>query len=380
MSYLSVSLKLALRDRLRGWRPWAALVLALAAVLWCRGSAAAGGLSRGPVLVGLAAGPQPEAQEFCERIEEHSGPGIRFCRCGEDTLRRRVASGRWDCGLVLPGDFGTRLERPSAREAVTLITGPGSAADPLVRETASAVLAGMLAPRIAEDYLLSAGAADPASLEALRPRLKKPLPPGQEVSIRAETPDGTPLTLPEVRDRTLEQILLSALAALTLVWALSLAGELGRWRGTPAALGLARVRGETALLLPRLLAGLLPVWILEGAVLLAAFGAESLRFATVLPLYLAVLGGLDLLLARRPALWRDILPAAVPFAAAAGFVLSPVFLDAAPLPRSLAAAAELLPSTLFLRAGGGSVPALICLAAMAAAAAAAAAAAVRNDR
>ena len=380
MSYHLTALRLALRSRLRGWRPWAALALTLAAVLWCRWAAAAGGFSGGPVLVGLSADARPEAQEFCSRLEEHAGAGICFRRCDEDTLRRQVAAGRWDCGLILPGDFGTRLEHPAARETVTLVTGPGSAAGPLVREAASAVLAGMLAPVIAEDYLLSVGAAEPDSVDGLHPLLETPLPPGQEVSIRAETLDGAPLTLPDARDRTLEQILLSALAALTLVWALSLAAELGRWRETPAAGELARVRGGTALLLPRLLAGLLPVWILEGAALIAVFGPGALRAAAVLPLYLAVLGGLDLLLARRPALWRDILPAAVPFAAAAGFVLSPVFLDAAPLPRALAAAAEWLPSTLFLRAGEGSVPALIRLAALTAAAAAAAAAAGKQSR
>ena len=77
-----------------------------------------------------------------------------------------MAAGRWDCALVLPEDFEDRLTRLEVDGLFTLVTGPGSAVYPMVRETASACVAELISPGMAEDYLLDSGIVTEDQVEA----------------------------------------------------------------------------------------------------------------------------------------------------------------------------------------------------------------------
>ena len=97
-----------------------------------------------------------------------------------------MAAGRWDCALVLPPDFETRLKQSSVEELFTLLIGPGSAVYPMVRETVSACVAEAISPGMAEDYLLDSGIVEADRLETVRPRLRQVLLDRDRVLVSME--------------------------------------------------------------------------------------------------------------------------------------------------------------------------------------------------
>ena len=365
MRYLLLSLGLSLRSQLRSGRFWLALLLAAASGCLVRGALPQEG-GEGAVRVGMVL-PAAGGEDFREALEARGGAAVRFIRADEETARRKVASGQWDCALVLPEDFPERLARSDLEDGVTLLTGPGSAAWPLVRETAAAVLLELASPGIAEDYLRASGiGAGSPEAEAL---LREVLPASRRVQIEAETLDGRPMGPLALAEEGLSRIFRGSLAAALLVWTLFAAVDLGRWRQTGPARRMRPCLGGALLALPRLLAALLPALLFGGAGLLAGGQGGS----SVLPLlpYLAALGALALALSSSGPLW-GALPAAIPFAAASAFVLSPVFVDMTLFFPRLRPLANWLPVTLYLRGCEGDLAAmgrLLVLAAVLAAAA-----------
>lgn len=361
MRYFLLALGLSLRSRLKRVRFWLALVLALGlglAVRWEAGRTPpdAAAVRAGVVLSG-------GGEDFWNALESRGGGLVRFVRTDEATARARVASGQWDCALLLPEDFGERLAAGDTEDLVTLLTGPGSAVYPLIRETAAAALLELSSADLAADYLLSSGIIGEEALPALIPRLEEVLPRDRRVRVEMETPDGRPLDELTLAGGSLARILRGSLAAVLLVWALFAAADLGRWRQTGGARRMRPCLGELALCLPRLLAALLPALLLAAAGAAAAGdGAWSLL---ALPVYLAALGGLALLLSAFRPVWRA-LPAVVPAAASSVFVLSPVFADVTLLFPRLAPLCRWLPATLFLRSCEGDGAALAGLLAEAA--------------
>lgn len=345
MRYLLLSLKFSLRGQLRSCRFWLALLLAVTA----------GGLVRdaippesrdSAVQVGVVL-PDEGGEAFWEALEGRGGALIRFLMADEETARRKVAASRWDCALMLPADFSRRLDSQDLEEAVTLMIGPGSAVYPLVRETAAAVLLELSSPRIAGDYLRSSG------ISGTSEALPLDIPPvSRQVEIAAETLDGRPMDQLALAEESVSRIFRGSLAAALLVWTLFAAVDLGRWRETGAARRLAPCLGNALLMLPGLLAALLPALLLGGAGLLA--GGQ--RGILALPPYLAALGALALVMASFRPLWRT-LPALIPFAAVSALVLSPVFADITLFFPRLRPLTGWLPVTLYLRSCEGDLSA-----------------------
>lgn len=357
MRYFAVSLGLALREQARRKRLWILLALLLACGFLARGSAAPAEEWEAPVRVGMAfAAPCPA---FQAALEARGGSVVRFIPADEAALTAQVAAGRWDCGLVFPADLEERLAAGDVWRLVTLVTGPGSAAYPLVRETVAAAVLERVSPAVAADYLRASGILDEAALAEARPRLAETLPRSGRVRLELRTLDGRALEAPALAEESGSRILRGVLAAALLVWALSSAVDLGAWRESPAARRMAPCLPGTLLILPRLLAALAAGLCLGWACLLAA--GEPAGRLWILPLYLAALGGLDLCLLALGRSWR-LLPAVIPFAAAGTLVLSPVFADLSLLFPALGPVSAWLPVTLYLRGDAGAGARLLLLA------------------
>ncbi|MBD5148028.1 MAG: hypothetical protein HDT19_04490 [Oscillibacter sp.] len=349
MIYFWTALRLHLAVRTKSLRFWLVLLLALAAGGAFRWISQADSPSPAPIQVGVAL-PEEGGEEFWAVLSQRSGEILEFIPTGEAHLRQMVASGRWDCGLILPEDFSRRLESGGA-EAVTLATGPGSTVYPLVRETAAAALSALLWPQIAEEYLADHG------LTA------GPLPDIAPVAITLETLDGGPLTLPALARQGGARLFQGVTAALLLVWALFAAMDLGRWKETPAAARTRPCVGGARLLAPRLAAALIQALLVSGGALTLALGKEAGLAA--LAGYLLSLGGMALALSCRGA-WR-FLAALPPFAGIAALVLSPVAVDMGALFPPLAPLTRWLPTTWYLHGCGGDWTAIGKLLALAAA-------------
>lgn len=353
MRYLLLSLVFSLRSQLRSGRFWLAMLLAIASGVLIRSTVQPEGRD-GAVQVGVVL-PAGGGEDFWEALAGRDGGLVRFIRTDEETARRKVASSQWDCALVLPEDFSSRLARSDLEEAVAVFTGPGSAVYPLVRETAASVLLKLASPQIAADYLRASGISgelDSVEAEAL---LRETLPQIRQVQIVPETLDGRPMDQLTLAGKSFSRIFRGSLAAALLVWTLFAAVDLGLWRQTGTARRMAPCLGGALLTLPRLLAALIPALLFGGAGLLAGGQGGTGVFALI-P-YLAALGALALVLASFRPLWRA-LPAVIPFAAVSVFVLSPVFVDMTMFFPRLRPLAQWLPVTLYLRGCEGDLPAM----------------------
>lgn len=317
-----------------------------------------------PVQVGVVL-PAEGGGDFWTRLQARSGLAAAFLPADLELAERQVALGRWDCALVLPEDFSDRLARRETEGLFTLLTGPGSAAYPLVRETVSACAAECLSPGMAEDYLLDSGILREREAEDVRPRLREVLLDRDRVLVSMETADGAPLDPLTLADSGISRLLAGLTAIFLLMWALLTAMDLGRWLDSPFARRLAPLRGSSALLLPRLAAALVPA-LCAGALALA-LTAEGACILALFP-YLFFCGALALFLARLRRAW-SALPVLLPLLPAAGLLLSPVLLDPGLIFPPLAPLSRWLPVTLYLGACGGSWTDALLLAAEGAAAA-----------
>lgn len=348
MSFFWSLFRSSLRAQLSGARAWLLLLLPL--MMFSAARLLPAEEVSAPVQVGVVL-PETGGGGFWRRLELRGGLVVAFHRAGRDQAERQVASGRWDCALVLPEDFDARLARRDVEGLFTLLTGPGSAVYPLVREAAAACVAELVSPGMAEDYLLDSGITDKAGAEAARPRLNEVLLDQDRVLVSLETVDGRPLDPLALADRGVSNLLSGLTAILLLVWVLLTAMDLGRWLDSPYARRLAPLRGALPLLLPRLAAALLPA-LCSGALALIAAREDAACVLALVP-YLLFWGAAALALAQ----WRpgwNALPALMPFIPVLGLLLSPVLLDLSLLFPALGAVIRWTPVTLYLRACGGS--------------------------
>lgn len=348
MRFFSVAFLTSLRRQFTGWRTWLLLLLA-PLVSFGAARLLPPEETSAPVRVGVVL-PEEGGGPFWEKLSARSGLVVTFLPASCEEAERQVAAGQWDCALVLPEDFSARLAALDTAELFTLLTGPGSAVYPLVRETAAACAAECVSPGIAEQYLLDSGITAPARLEEVRPRLQEVLLDRERVLVTLETADGRPLDPLTLADRGVSNLISGLTASVLLVWTLFLAMDLGRWLESPAARRLAPLTGRTALLLPRLAGGLVPGLCAGGLALLAA--EHPLTCIAALVPFLLFWGGAALLLARcRPA-W-SALPVLMPFVPALCLLLSPVLVDVSLIFPALAPAVRWMPVTLYLGACAG---------------------------
>ena len=339
----------SLRTQLSSVRTWV-LVLLLPLMIFGAARILPAGEVSTPVQVGVVL-PETGGGDFWRRLEGRGGLVVTFRRAGLGQAERQVASGQWDCALVLPEDFDARLARRDVDGLFTLLIGPGSTVYPMVRETVAACVAELISPGIAEDYLLDSGILDESGTEAVRSRLNQVLLDQDRVLVYMETVDKSPLDPLVLADRGVSNLLSGVTSILLLVWVLFTAMDLGRWLDSPFARRLAPLRGAILLLLPRLAAALLPA-LCSGVLALAAVRSDAACALALIP-YLMFWGSVALALAR----WRpgwNALPALMPFVPVLGLLLSPVLLDLSLIFPALSAVIRWTPVTLYLRACGGS--------------------------
>lgn len=274
MSFFLTLFKSGLRSQLSNWRG-CLLLLLLPLTTFTAARLLPPEEVSAPVQVGVVL-PAEGGGDFWERLEARSGLVVAFHRTDYAQAERQVATGRWDCALVLPRDFEDRLARLDTEELFTLLIGPGSAVYPLVRETASACVAELVSPGIAEKYLLDSGISGSDGLADVRPRLHEVLPDGERVLISMETVDGRPLDPLTLADSGVSVLLTGLVALLLLLWTLFTGLDLARWLASPFARRLLPLRGRRALLLPRLAAALLPALCAGALALLAAAAGRQL--------------------------------------------------------------------------------------------------------
>lgn len=340
----------ALNLQLRSWKTWL-FVLLLPALVWSLLAVLPEEERSAPVQVGVSL-PAEGGEAFWTLLEERSGVVVTFIRADEDTIAGKVASGQWDCGLLLPEDFRERLEALDTGRLITLCVGDGSTVYPLVRETVAACLAQLLSPGIAREYLLDSGIADEDTIRDTAPRLERTLPDVDRVGIAMTTLDGRALDAPALADSTLSNLLHGMISIVLLIWMLFSAMDMGRWLDTPAARRLCALRTPTELFLPRAAAAAVPLLCSAGAALclLPAGGRDPWSLLA----YLAALSGLSFLAARVRPVWTAF-PVLTPIVPLFCLLTSPIILD----PAGLFPAAALFrwtPVTLYLRAcrGAGS--------------------------
>lgn len=251
------------------WRTWLLLLLLPLTTFGARALLPPEETSA-PVRVGVVL-PETGGEAFWSRLEQRSGLVVTFCQADYPQAERQVAVGKWDCALVLPEDFEDRLARLELDHLFTLVTGPGSAVYPMVRETVSACVAELVSPGMAEEYLLDSGITGETELDIVRPRLREVLLDQDRVLVDLETWDGRPLDPLSLADSGVSHLLTGAVALVLLVGTLLTAVDLIRWLDTPFARRLVPLRGRLPLLLPRLAAELLPL-LCAGALALLTIG------------------------------------------------------------------------------------------------------------
>ena len=349
MSFFRRAFLAGLSARVRDWRSWVLLLLLPLAAFASARLLPPEEVSA-PVQVGVVL-PQEGGEAFWTHLQARSGLVVRFQAASLPQARRQVGLGRWDCALILPEDFQDRLDALDVQELITLLTGPGSAVYPMVRETAAACVTQCISPAMAEQYLLDSGIIGVEELEEVRPLLRETLGEQERVLVSLGTADGRPLDQLALADRGVSNLISGLTAIVLLVWALLTAMDLGRWLDSPFARRLAPLQGTTALLLPRLAGALLPA-LCAGALALPA-GENSLTGIPALIPYLLFWGGAALVLARFRPLW-SALPVLAPFVPPAGLLLSPVLLDLSMLFPALGPVVRWNPVTLCLRTCAGS--------------------------
>lgn len=324
MRFVLLGMGTTLVRRLRSFRGWLSLLLIPALVLGINGALPAEELTA-PVQVGVCL-PEQGGEEFWELLQQRSGTVLTFVQAAETELEGRVAAGQWDCGLVLPEDFGERLAALKLDGLFTLVTGPGSTVYPLVRETVSACVAQLVSPAMAWEYLQESGLAAGIDDGTARERLKLTLEDSDRVIVTMSTPGGEPLAALELADSGIRKLLCWLVSCLILIWMLLGAAELGSWNGSPGAVRMGPLRGKTSRMLIRMGPEAFMA-AFSGSLTLALLDFGPAAWISVMA-YTLLWMAAALLLARVPAL-AGALPVLMPFGAALSLLCSGILIRTA---------------------------------------------------
>jgi len=276
--------------------------------------------------------------EGCERGEELLGllraeeGFIEFIEADEETLRANVASGKWECGFILRGDFDDRIARMRTARLFELAVGEDSSLYKLVSEAVSSAMLVMLSEEIGRNYLEDAGAVAPDDGWVLDAERRLEILPAH---------DGE-LGLERVSEGMTGGAMRGCAAIMLTVLAVSMGEELSRRRLGGWSRRLAGVRGRALPMLAALFARLV-------LMLAASYPALALfAAAPLLPLLALCLSlmALTALLSALPDGWGV---AVLPFLPPVMLVLCPVLFDTAALVPALAPLCGIFPATHYLR-------------------------------
>lgn len=355
MKFVCSGIAATLSLRLRSLRVWAVLLL-LPLLIFATHFLLPMEEAAAPVQVGVCL-PKRGGEAFWQLLQERGGAVMTFLPATEEEIDRNVASGNWDCGMILPKDFEDRVEELDKDGLITLRVSSASVAYPLVRECAAACLAQLMSPEIAKEYLLESGILPDE--EALETGFRlEALGEGERVNITLSTPDGSALEPLTLGKKSTDTILRWMLSAALLVWMLLSAADLGRWSRSGMAKRLRPLRSTTAILLSRigadgllaLTAGCLSQLLLGGG----AYGCLAVAGYVLVWLCAAVL------FARWEPVWQA-LPVCMPFLVVVSLLLSSALVDVSWFLPALGTFAKCLPVSLYLSCCGGSPAALAAL-------------------
>lgn len=299
-----------------------------------------------PVQVGVCL-PKEGGEAFWQRLQGRGTGVVTFVPADAATVEAMVATAQWDCGILLCEDFDEKLAELDCDELFTFLVSPASTAYPLVQEAASTAVIGQIAPRIARDYMHSAGITPMGEVVELDAQ--------RQVLISLRTLSGSPLATGKLARSGLGSAIRSCVGLLLTVWALFSATDLGQWLGSDPVRRLRMPRPVWQLLAARG-AGLLTPALLSGAVTACLLPDPLTAFAAMGAYLLALWAG-AVLLARLPGLCAA-LPGMLPFVVVLALITSPVLFDPGSISPVLGAVSGALPLSLYLRGCAGEGAAL----------------------
>lgn len=346
---------LFLRQRFCRVRSWLALLLPVLLV-WLILTAAGTNTST-PVTVGVCL-PETGGEALWLLLEAQNNDLLTFVKADADTVDRNVASGQWDCGLLIREDFAQRLEQLDLDRVITLRISGASTVYPLVQESVSACVARLAAPYIAREYLLESGITGGEDLSALLFRLEQIDAHTGHVDVVLTSLDGTALTVPEVARQGIRQILCWLVCAILLVRMLFGTVDLVNFGNSAAVRRISPLRSPVTLLLAKASADTL-LTALSGCLgmLVLGFGFWGCLAVVCYSLFLL---SLSVLLSQFPKV-SGILPVFAPFLVVISLLLSSVLVDLALFLPVSSAVTGLLPVSRFLMLCGGDPAGTILL-------------------
>lgn len=353
MRYFITAFWCTLSLRLKNWKTWLVLLLLPCLVLGAACLTPEAGTDA-PVTVGVVL-PERGGQALWTLLSGQNSGILAFVEATEDTIDRNVASGRWDCGIILAEDFDRRLEALDLDRIITLRISDSSTVYPLVQESISACIARLAGPYIAREYLLDSGIACEENIHEFLPRLEGVLDASDRVLVIPTALNGAQLEVPELAERGIQRFLLWLISAVILVRMLFGAADLGKWNSSAAAKRMHPLRSPGIMLAARAAAdGIL--MLLSGCAAMVLLKESGWGCLAVLG-YTLFWMSVSVLLAQFPRL-HEALPVCLPFAVAISFLLSSALVDISVVLPSLSVISRILPVTLFLRTCAGDTAAL----------------------
>lgn len=338
---------LFLRQRLGRVRSWLTLLLPVLLV-WGILSMAQTPAST-PVTVGVCL-PESGGEALWALLEEQNSDLLTFVKADADTIDRNVASGQWDCGLLIREDFAQCLEELDLDKVITLRISGASTVYPLVQESVASCIARLAAPYIAREYLLESGIAGSEDLPSLLFRLEQIDARSSHVDVVLTSLDGIALTVPELTRQGIRLVLCWLVCAMILVRMLFGTVDLGNWSCAAAVRRMYPLRSPFCLLLTKAAADAL-LTALSGCLAIAALGL-GLWGCLAVACYTLFLLSLSVLLAQFPKI-SGILPVCVPFLVLISLLLSSVLADLSVFLPGFRVISRLLPVSRFLMLCGG---------------------------
>lgn len=339
MKYFWTCLRIAFSQRLRKVKYWLILLLPLL-LIGIRAALPQEQVSA-PVQVGVVL-PEYGGEEFWQLLSQRSGTVLTFIETDEDTANRNIATGKWDCGLILHEDFDEKIQQGDTKRLFVLRVGEGSSVYPLVQETVASCVANLARVPIAQKYLLTSGIVDDATeLD----RLYEQLDPQERVNITLSTPTGKALQPFQLADQGITGLLSWLVYISITIWLLLCIYDLGRWSSTYAAKRILPVRNAAVTLLAKLSAdGILAA--ISGVLSMLVIGGGLYGCLAVLSCVL-LWTGVGILAAHFPALWQSI-PVLPAFIVVSSIIFSGVLVDLSLFAPRWAGICQWFPGRLFL--------------------------------
>lgn len=359
MKYVLIGIRTALSLRLRSIRGWTILLL-LPLIVCATNVFLPKGEVSAPVQVGVCM-PRQGAEDLWELLEARNGTLLCFIPADEEEINRNVATGLWDCGLIVREDFQERLEELNTDRIFTLRTSSNSVVYPLVRESVSSCMAELISGDIAREYLLDSGIAENEEALLNGSFQLEVLDEANRVSISLSTANGEQLRTVELAEKSVKSVMRWIISVVILVWMLLSATDLGRWIKSSAVNRMLALRSETILMISRVGADALLAAI-AGCVAQLLLGGDILSYGAIV-CYVLFWMTMAVLCAHLRMVWM-FLPVCMPFLVVISLLLSGVLVDASWLFPELACITEVLPVSLFLR---NELESLLCLMGMSAA-------------